>query len=129
VFIEVSDHPKVKILNVSDGVHYTARAKDVSVFRVESARDDSSLVFPHLEMRIGKADEDFRNLPLEEKVWQEFHRVGPDAADILVGPKITILSPHGLDSFPHELGHLVANFKTYSVHPVRGYTSMIVGMH
>lgn len=53
--------------------------------RVQRQAYDSSLVFPGFEVRVREAKEDFVQLATGEMVWQELHRVGAHASDVLEG--------------------------------------------
>ena len=79
------NHPVMQITDVRDSIHNPAGAEDVRIFGEQRWRDDASLVLPRLEVRVGKEEEDFRELVFADEVGQELHRVGADACEVLVG--------------------------------------------
>ena len=42
-------------------------------------------MFSGFEVRVGEAEEDVSQLAAGEEVGEEFHRVGPEGGDVLVG--------------------------------------------
>lgn len=84
-------HPLMQILYICDGVHDSTGFHDVRILRIQRSRDNAGLVFPSLEMWVGKTEEDLGELLLLEKVWKELHRVDTKAGNVLVAAIIKIL--------------------------------------
>lgn len=93
-------HPAMQILHIRDGVHFAPGLQHVCILGVQGGADDAGLVFAGLEVRIGEAEEDFLELRFGEEVGEEFHGVGADAGDVLVGwcwcrARVLLLLPVG----------------------------------
>ncbi len=68
-----------------------------------------------LEVRVGEADEDLAELVLAEEVWEEPHRVGAQARDVLVEPALVVLRAEGTDLVLDKLRDLPPNLQSYGV--------------
>lgn len=71
-------------------------------------------MFPRFEVRVGEAEEDFFELVLQEEVGEEFHCVGAEGGDVLVGVcwggGSKRLGAEGGDFFLHVGGYGGADF-------------------
>ena len=83
--LQMLDHPAMQILHIRDGVDFPARPEHVCVLGIQRRADDSGFVFPRFEVRVGEAEEDFFELGGGEEVGEEFHCVGAEGGDVLVG--------------------------------------------
>lgn len=62
-------------------------SQDERVFRAQRGADDPLFVFPGFKMRVREAEEDVGELAAVEEVGEEFHCVGAEDGDVLVGCK------------------------------------------
>ena len=72
----------MKIFNISICINPSFWLQQISVFRQKRIGHDSPLVLFLFEMRIGKEEENRRQLTLFEEIWQVLHSVRSDAAEI-----------------------------------------------
>ncbi len=57
---QMSLHPFGQILYVRDGVHHAARTQHICILCQKGRRDNASLVFAQLEVRVGEKEEECR---------------------------------------------------------------------
>ena len=75
----------MQILHICDRVHHASGSQHVCVLGVEGGGDDAGFVFSGFKVRVGEAEEDFGELGFVEEVGEEFHGVGAEDGDVLMG--------------------------------------------
>ena len=101
-------HPRPEFFHVCNGVHHASNSESVGVLSQKTLLDDSPPMVRRLEVGIGEQEEELLELALVEKVGQVLHRIGTNAADVLVPPRM--LATERDAPFLHVLTHLVSDF-------------------
>lgn len=107
-------HPVVEILDVGDSVYDAAGTEDIGIFGEKGRRDDAGLVLPGFEMRVREEEEEGGEGMFFEKVGEEFHSVGADNGDVVVGGRVG--DTEGSDAIGDIICDLDANLEAEDAH-------------
>lgn len=110
--LEMFHHPLMEVLNVRDCVDDATRLHGERIFRIQCQRYNACLVLASFEVWIRKAEEDLRQLPFLEEVWEEFHGVGTQTCYVLVKATVGVLISEGFDPILDEFGDLGSYLQT-----------------